>query len=168
MPTTAWSTRPDGYCDFLSDRWLDYAGYTAEQALGWKWSAVIHPDDAQGLYDYWTGCLATGTPVDTQARMRRHDGQYRWFLFRANPLRDAQGNITKWFGTNVDIMRNPQSTNIASFSSAVTNSQWFTPTGLANQGGAFDPGAFGFPAVSSDFNNNYDQPLIALAERGAA
>jgi PAS domain S-box-containing protein len=103
LPTTAWSTRPDGYCDFLSDRWLDYAGFTAEQAIGWNWSSVIHPDDAQGLHHYWTGCLATGTPVDTQARMRRHDGQYRWFLFRANPLKDAEGNITKWFGTNVDI-----------------------------------------------------------------
>jgi len=73
-----------------------------------------------------------------------------------------KGNHTFTFGTNVDIMRNPQSTNIASFSGAVTNSQWFTPTGLANQGGAFDPGAFGFPAVASSFSNNYDNPLIAL------
>ncbi|MGJ7506561.1 PAS domain-containing sensor histidine kinase [Variovorax sp. GT1P44] len=103
IPTTAWSTRPDGYCDFLSDRWLDYAGYTLEQAVGWNWSAVIHPDDADGLFNYWKGCLANGTPVDTLARMRRFDGEYRWFLFRANPLRDAAGNIVKWFGTNVDV-----------------------------------------------------------------
>jgi Carboxypeptidase regulatory-like domain len=73
-----------------------------------------------------------------------------------------KGNHTFTFGTNVDIMRNPQSTNIASFSTAVTNAQWFSPTGLANQGGAFDPAAFGFPAVSSSFDNNYDNPMIAL------
>jgi PAS domain S-box-containing protein len=103
IPTTAWSTRPDGYCDFLSDRWLDYAGFTFEQAVGWNWSAAIHPDDADGLFGYWQGCLDSGTPVDTEARMRRFDGEYRWFLFRANPLRDAAGKIVKWFGTNVDI-----------------------------------------------------------------
>jgi PAS domain S-box-containing protein len=103
IPTTAWSTRPDGYCDFLSDRWLDYAGFTAQQAQGWNWSSVIHPDDAPGLIDYWQGQLANGLPVDVEARMRRFDGVYRWFLFRANPLRDAEGRIVKWYGTNVDI-----------------------------------------------------------------
>jgi PAS domain S-box-containing protein len=103
IPTTAWSTRPDGYCDFLSDRWLDYAGFTAEQALGWNWGTVIHPDDAPGLIEYWQAALASGTPVDTEARMRRFDGVYRWFLFRANPFRDASGNIVRWYGTNVDI-----------------------------------------------------------------
>jgi len=103
IPTTAWSTRPDGYCDFLSDRWLDYAGFTLEQAIGWNWATAIHPDDAQGLGEYWRACLASGTPVDTEARIRRFDGVYRWFLFRANPLRDEAGNIVKWYGTNVDI-----------------------------------------------------------------
>ena len=103
IPTTAWSTRPDGYCDFLSHRWLDYAGFSADQAQGWGWGAAIHPDDANGLAEYWRSCLASGTPVDTEARMRRFDGVYRWFLFRADPLRDESGNIIKWYGTNVDI-----------------------------------------------------------------
>jgi PAS domain S-box-containing protein len=103
LPTPVWSTRPDGYCDFLSRRWLDYAGYTAEQAEGWGWGGVIHPDDAARLTAYWQSCLASGTPVDTEARMRRFDGEYRWFLFRANPLRDETGTIVKWYGTNVDI-----------------------------------------------------------------
>jgi PAS domain S-box-containing protein len=103
IPTTAWSTRPDGYCEFLSDRWLDYAGYTLEQALGWSWAAVIHPDDAAGLKEHWLGRLATGTPVYTEARMRRFDGVYRWFLFLAKPLRDESGQIVNWYGTNVDI-----------------------------------------------------------------
>ena len=103
IPTTAWTTRPDGYCDFLNQRWLDYAGMTAEQALGWGWGAAIHPADRDRLVEYWQSCLASGTPVDAEARMRRYDGAYRWFLFRANPLRDEAGNISKWYGTNVDI-----------------------------------------------------------------
>lgn len=103
LPTTAWSTLPDGYCDFLSHRWLHYAGYTAEQAEGWGWGGVIHPDDTEALVSYWQACLASGSPVDVEARMRRYDGTYRWFLFRANPLRDDAGNIVKWYGTNIDI-----------------------------------------------------------------
>ena len=103
LPTTAWSTRPDGYCDFLSHRWLDYAGFTAERAVGWGWGAVIHPDEVQSLVEIWQACLDSGTPLDTEARMRRHDGVYRWFLFRANPLRDEHGTIIKWYGANIDI-----------------------------------------------------------------
>jgi PAS domain S-box-containing protein len=103
LPTSAWSTRPDGYCDFLSDRWLEYAGYTAEEALGWGWGKSIHPDDVAGLVSYWRECVATGTPADAEARMRRADGEYRWFLLRANPMRDAGGAIVRWYGTNIDI-----------------------------------------------------------------
>ena len=103
LPTTAWATDAAGYVEFLSDRWLEYAGFTAEQGAGLGWGAVIHPDDAGGLFAYWQSCLETGTPVDTEARMRRYDDEYRWFLFRANPLRDANGTILKWYGANIDI-----------------------------------------------------------------
>jgi steroid delta-isomerase-like uncharacterized protein len=103
IPTTAWTTRPDGYCDFVNQRWLDYAGMTAEQAEGWGWAAAIHPDDREGLVEYWTSCLASGVPVEAEARMRRFDGSYRWFLFRANPARDESWKIVKWYGTNIDI-----------------------------------------------------------------
>ena len=103
IPTTAWTTRPDGYCDFLNQRWLDYAGMTAEQAAGWGWAEAIHPDDRTRLVDYWQSCLASGVPVETEARMRRFDSSYRWFLFRANPVRDESGTIVRWYGTNIDI-----------------------------------------------------------------
>ena len=103
IPTAAWSANPDGYCDFVNQPWLDYAGLSAEQGLGWGWAAAIHPDDLNGLVEYWRSCLASGTPVDTEARMRRFDGVHRWFLFRANALRDESGNIIKWYGTNTDI-----------------------------------------------------------------
>jgi PAS domain S-box-containing protein len=103
IPTPAWSARPDGYCEFVNQRWLDYAGLSAEQGQGWGWGVAIHPDDLPELVEYWQNCLAFGTPVETEARMRRFDGAHRWFLFRANPLRDGAGNIVKWYGTNVDI-----------------------------------------------------------------
>jgi PAS domain S-box-containing protein len=103
IPTTAWTTRPDGYCDFLNQVWLEYAGMSAEQAEGWGWAEAIHPDDRENLVDEWQLCLVSGTPVDTEARIRRFDGSYRWFLFRANPLRDESGKIVKWFGTTIDI-----------------------------------------------------------------
>ncbi|PZM15399.1 PAS domain-containing protein [Rhizobium tubonense] len=103
LPTTAWSTSPNGYVDFLNARWLDYSGFTAEQASGYGWGDVIHPDDAERLFTYWQGCLASGDSVDIEARMRRFDGEYRWFLFRADPLRAEDGTIIKWFGTNIDI-----------------------------------------------------------------
>ena len=103
IPTTAWTTRPDGYCDFLNQVWLEYAGMSAEQAEGWGWAEAIHPDNRENLVDEWQLCLVSGTPVDTEARIRRFDGSYRWFLFRANPLRDESGKIVKWYGTTIDI-----------------------------------------------------------------
>jgi PAS domain S-box-containing protein len=83
--------------------WLDYVGMTAKQAQGWGWAEAIHPDDRKKLVEDWQSCLVSGRPVDTEARIRRFDGAYRWFLIRANPLRDESGNILKWYGTNIDI-----------------------------------------------------------------
>ncbi len=103
IPTLAWSAGPDGSADFLNRRWLDYTGLSEEQALGWGWGAAIHPDDVNGLVQFWQSAIASGVPVEVEARMRRFDGAYRWFLFRANPLRDDSGKILKWYGTNVDI-----------------------------------------------------------------
>jgi PAS domain S-box-containing protein len=103
IPTAAWTTRPDGYCDFLNRVWLDYAGLTVEQAQGWGWAESIHPEDRKKLVEDWQSCLASGTPVDTEARIRRFDGSYRWFMIRGNPLKDEGGKIVKWYGTCVDI-----------------------------------------------------------------
>ena len=103
IPTSAWTTRPDGYCDFLNQVWLDYAGMTLEQAQGWGWAEAIHPDDREQLVEDWQSCLASGNPVDMEARIRRFDSSYRWFLIRANPLRDGTGKILKWYGTCTEI-----------------------------------------------------------------
>jgi PAS domain S-box-containing protein len=103
IPMLAWSARPDGFCDFLNQRWLDFTGLSTEQACGWGWGATIHPDDARGLLDSWQMALVTGQLADVEARMRRFDGEYRWFLLRASPLRDESGKIVRWYGTNTDI-----------------------------------------------------------------
>ena len=103
IPTLVWSAGPDGSADFLNRRWLDYTGLSEEQAQGWGWGTAIHPDDVNGLVESWQSALASGLPVEAEARMRRCDGAYRWFMFRANPLRDESGKILKWYGTNIDI-----------------------------------------------------------------
>ena len=103
IPVLAWCTRPDGWNEFLNQRWLDYTGLTIEEARGWGWKVAIHPDDLPRLLDVWQELLASGKSGELEARLRRADGVYRWFLFRVEPLRDAQGTIVKWYGTNTDI-----------------------------------------------------------------
>jgi PAS domain S-box-containing protein len=103
IPTLAWSAGPDGSADFLNRRWLDYTGLSEKQAQGWGWGTAIHPADVEGIVKHWQSALASGVPVEAEARMRRFDGTYRWFLFLANPLRDELGKVIKWYGTNVDI-----------------------------------------------------------------
>jgi PAS domain S-box-containing protein len=103
LPGLGWTALPDGRAEFLNQRWLDYTGLSAAEATGPGWLEAIHPDDRKSLGDYWQSCVSSGAPGDTEARMRRYDGAYRWFLFRASPLRDAGGNISRWFGTNIDI-----------------------------------------------------------------
>jgi hypothetical protein len=103
IPTLAWHARPDGFAEYLNKRWLDYTGLSLREALGWEWQKVVHPDDLPGLLDAWHKILASGDRAEVEARMRRHDGEYRWFLFRPEPLRDDSGRIVRWYGTNTDI-----------------------------------------------------------------
>lgn len=103
IPAMAWSARPDGPTEFLSQHYLDYTGLSAEQARGWGWTVAVHTDDLDGLITTWQTIIASGKAGETEARLRRFDGSYRWFLVRANPLRDESGNIVKWYGVNTDI-----------------------------------------------------------------
>jgi PAS domain S-box-containing protein len=103
IPALAWSARPDGYAEFYNQHFMDYVGLPLERLQGWGWTGVVHPDDLSALADSWQSIMAAGKPGETEARLRRFDGEYRWFLFRANPLRDVSGNIVKWYGTNTDI-----------------------------------------------------------------
>ena len=103
IPTLAWSADPGGSVDFLNQQWLEYTGLSAERAKGPGWETAIHLDDLKRLMDSWESSLVSGAPVEAEARMLRFDGAYRWFLFRAKPLRDESGHIVKWYGTNTDI-----------------------------------------------------------------
>jgi len=103
IPTLAWSAGADGSVDFLNQRWLDYTGLSAEEAHDWGWTVTLHPDDLNKLVDYWRSVLASGEPGEIEGRLRRFDGVYRWFLFRATPSFDSDGRVVKWFGTNTDI-----------------------------------------------------------------
>src|SRR6202045_3274387 len=103
IPTLVWSARPDGSAAFFNRRWLDYTGLSAEKALNWGWSAALHTEDRDRLMDFWRHLLASGEAGEIEARLRRHDGDYRWFLFRVEPARDNRGDIFKWYGANTDI-----------------------------------------------------------------
>ena len=103
MPVLAWSALPDGTVEFFNQRWLDYTGLSPEQAQGWGWAEALHHDDLGRMTKHWQSMIATGGPGEIEARFRRIDGDYRWFLFRADPLRNESGGIIKWYGTNTDI-----------------------------------------------------------------
>ncbi|PYT47064.1 MAG: hypothetical protein DMG44_19120 [Acidobacteria bacterium] len=101
IPAIIWRKFPDGSADFLNQHFREYTGLSLEDGLGWGWMNAFHPDDR--LMEEWRAALAAGKPFAKEARLRRADGQYRWFLIRAVPLRDEPGNIVNWYGTSIDI-----------------------------------------------------------------
>jgi PAS domain S-box-containing protein len=103
LPQLVWTCEPDGWCDFLSQRWMDYTGSTLAKEVGYGWLTQIHTDDQARLMASWMASVETGTEFRIEFRIRRHDGVYRWFDTRALPLRDEGGKIVKWFGSNTDI-----------------------------------------------------------------
>jgi formate hydrogenlyase transcriptional activator len=103
IPALAWSARPDGSADFFNRHYLEFVGLSVEQMKNWSWTVAVHPDDLNRLAGSWQSIMSSGKQGETEARLRRFDGEYRWFLFRTNPLRDESGNIVKWFGINTDI-----------------------------------------------------------------
>jgi PAS domain S-box-containing protein len=103
IPTLAWSAGPDGSADFFNQRWLDYTGLSAKQALGWGWEVAIHPDDLPRILGTFREALKSAKAYEVEGRFRRFDGEFRWFLFRGSPLRDQSGKVAKWYGTNTDL-----------------------------------------------------------------
>src|SRR6266481_5892084 len=103
LPALIHTGLPDGYLDFFNQRWLEFVGLRLEDLEGWKWTAAVHPDDVTGLVAGWRACLASGEPLEFEARVRRADGEYRWMLHHKVALRDECGHIVKWYGSSVDI-----------------------------------------------------------------
>jgi PAS domain S-box-containing protein len=99
MPQMIWTTTPEGFHDWFSQKWYDFTGLSEEESLGMGWQLPFHPEDMQATSKRWSHCLATGAPYSTEYRCRSKDGEWRWMLGRALPLRNKQtGAIEKWYG----------------------------------------------------------------------
>ncbi len=106
IPAYVFSALPDGHIDFVSQSLLDYLGLSPEAALGWDWTALVHPKDSDRVEEKWHDwreSLATGEPRGSERRFRQANGEYRWFLARKSALRDEKGDVVKWYGVLVDI-----------------------------------------------------------------
>jgi PAS domain S-box-containing protein len=103
IPAYVGTSLPDGTVDFLSQSWFDYSGQTREEAMGWGFANVIHPDDVDRVLANWQAGLTSGGPFEQELRCRRADETYHWFLNRSLPLRDDEGTIVKWYGVLFDV-----------------------------------------------------------------
>jgi formate hydrogenlyase transcriptional activator len=103
IPGLIHTATPDGSLDYFNKPWLEYLGVTLDKVTGWNWTAFVHPEDVEGILTKWRACLATGEIFEHETRIRRANGEYRWMFHRKVPLRDANGNIVKWYGSSLDI-----------------------------------------------------------------
>ncbi len=103
LPGLAWSALPSGHIDFYNRGWYEYTGTTFQQMQGWGWRDVHHPNTVDDVLRRWQHSLDSGEPLDMEFPLKGADGEFRWFLTRVKPLRDASGKIVRWFGTNTNI-----------------------------------------------------------------
>ena len=103
IPTLAWCNLPDGSNEFVNQRWCDYTGLSPEEVQRVGCKVAIHPEDLPKWLEEWRTLVASGEGGEIEARLRRHDGAYRWFLIRVEPLQEESGEIVRWYGTNTDI-----------------------------------------------------------------
>lgn len=101
IPILVWRKSPDGRADFLNKHFREYTGLSLEEGLGWGWMNALHPDDR--TKEEWQAAWAAGKPFEKEARLRRADGRYRWFLIRGVPLVDERGNVVNWYGSTIDV-----------------------------------------------------------------
>jgi formate hydrogenlyase transcriptional activator len=103
IPALAWSASADGSAEFFNRRWLEYTGLSAPEASGFGWKAVIHADDLPRTLGVFERARRVAESFEIEGRLRRHDGVYRRFLMRGNPLLDERGEVARWYGTNTDL-----------------------------------------------------------------
>jgi len=145
-PALIHTARPDGYLDYFNKPWLEYLGVTLDKVTGWNWTAYVHPEDVEGIVAKWRACLATGEIFEYETRVRRANGEYRWMFHRKVPLRDANGNIVKWYGSSLDIEeRKAAEEQLRRNAEELQRSESYLAEGqrLAHMGSwAFDPDGF--------------------------
>jgi len=146
IPALIHTGRPDGHLDYFNKPWLEYLGVTLDKVAGWNWTAYVHPEDVDGIVAKWRACLATGEIFEYETRVRRADGDYRWMFHRKVPLRDADGNIVKWYGSSLDIdERKTAEEQLLRNAEELQRSEFYLAEGqrLAHMGSwAFDPDGF--------------------------
>ena len=103
MPQIVWTADPDGGLDFTNKRWHEYSGMNLESSRGWGWANGVHAEDLPRASQIWLSCVQSGETYEVEFRLRREDGNYRWHLTRAVPIRNDKQSIVKWFGTCTDI-----------------------------------------------------------------
>ena len=114
IPTLAWCNLANGCNEFVNKRWYEYTGLSPEQACGWGWKPAIHPEDLPGLMEIWETLPEMDKPVEREARLRRSDGVFRWFLFRCQARRDSPGAVARWYGTASDVEDQKQTDTLRS------------------------------------------------------
>jgi PAS domain S-box-containing protein len=130
IPGLVWTASPDGLVDFVNDPWCQYTGLSNDALLCGAWSALVHGDDLAGFETYRHATILQGTSGETEARLRRFDGAYRWFLFRIIPVHDRKGALVKWYGHATDIDRLKQTEDRLRASEALLREvQCFSSTG---------------------------------------
>ena len=103
IPALAWSALPDGSLEFFNQQFRDYTGLSSDQLHGSEWKSAVHPEDIQQLETWWRDLAQSGEGGATEVRLRRFDGEHRWFQITATPVHDDQGNLVRWYGINTDI-----------------------------------------------------------------
>lgn len=103
VPAFVWTCDATGGAVYFNEPWYEFTGHTPAESLGLNWTQAIHREDRDNAVRLWHAAVQAGHDYEAEARFRRYDGAYRWFLSRAHPTRDAQGNILTWFGTSTDI-----------------------------------------------------------------
>jgi PAS domain S-box-containing protein len=147
-PSLIHTGRPDGDLDFFNQTWLRYVGRSLEDLEGWKWTALIHPEDVAGIVEKWRASLASGEPFLHEARVLHADGEYRWMLHHKVAVRDGSGQIVKWFGSSIDIEdRKRAEEQLRRSTQELQRSEFYLAEGqrLAHMGSwAFDPSGFDY------------------------
>ena len=122
LPQPIWTCLPEGECDYLSPQWMSYTGMPAAGQLGHGWTRQVHSEDRQMAIEQWQEAIARAQPFDSEFRLRRADGTYRWFHAHASPLRDNAGCLLRWLGTFTEIHDRKQAESMQARLAAIVES----------------------------------------------
>jgi len=103
LPILVWGARRDGSCDYVNRQWREYTGTAESEQFGWGWLDQVHAEDRERVREEWRVAVKNGDQLETELRIRRADGAYRWFRTRSVQIQDGTGATVKWYGTCIDI-----------------------------------------------------------------